>query len=100
MSESIKEDPQERAQQRPVEQIVRVPVPQIQEQVIVQGIPGAQVVKRIRVNIVETIPQERVQQRTDEKIVRAPVPTVQKQMMRAGKIRVLRLVERITGTHC
>ena len=65
--------PQERVQQRTVEQIVRVPVPQIQKQVIVQGIPGAQVVKRIR--------GKRAQQRTDEQIVRAPVPTVQKQMI-------------------
>ena len=45
-----------------------------------QEIPRAQVAKRIRVNIVETIPQERVQQRTVEQIVRVPVPTVQKQM--------------------
>ena len=47
---------------------------------IEQEIPGAQVVKRIRWNIVETIPQERVQQRTVEQIVRLPVPTVQKQV--------------------
>ena len=78
--ESIKEGPQERAQQVTVEQIVRVPVPAVQEQVIVQGIPGAQVVKRTRANIVETIPQERVQQRTDEQIVPVPVPTVQEQI--------------------
>ena len=68
----LAENPQKRAQQPPVEQIVRVPVRQIQEQVIVQGIPGAQVVKRIR--------WKRVQQRTVEQIVRVPVPTVQKQM--------------------
>ena len=71
--ESIKEGPQERAQHSTVEQIVRVPAPQIQEQVIVQGIPGAQVVKRIR--------WKRAQQRTVEQIVRVPVPTVQEQMI-------------------
>ena len=57
-----------------------MPVPTVQEQMIVQEIPRSQVVKRIRGNIVETIPQERVQQRTVEQIVRVPVPTVQKQM--------------------
>ena len=72
--------PQESGQQRADEQIVPVPVPTVQEQMIEQEIPRAQVVKRIRVNIVETIPQERVQQRTVEQIVRVPVPTVHKQM--------------------
>ena len=46
--ESIKEDPQERVQQRTVEQIVRVPVLTVQEQRFVPEIPRAQVVKRIR----------------------------------------------------
>ena len=61
-----------------------MPVPQIQEQVIVQGIPGAQVVERIQEQIAETIaevPQERAQQPPVEQIVRVPVPTVQEQMI-------------------
>ena len=60
--ETTKEFPQERVQQRTVEQLVRVPVPQIQEQVIVQEIP--QVVERIQEQIVEPIEvplQEHVQ---------------------------------------
>ena len=60
--ETTKEVPQERVQQRTVEQIVRVPVPQIQEQVIVQEIP--QVVERIQEQSVEPIempPHEHVQ---------------------------------------
>ena len=47
----------------------RVPALQIQEQMIVQGIPRAQVGERIREQIAETISQETVQQRTDEQIV-------------------------------
>ena len=50
--ESIKEVPQERVQQRTVDQIVRVPVPTVQEHRFVTEIPRAQVVKRIRGNIV------------------------------------------------
>ena len=60
----------------------RVPVPQIQEQVIVQGIPRAQVGERIQEQIAETVkevPQERVQQPPVEQIVRVPVPLVQEQ---------------------
>ena len=49
-------------------------VPTVQEQMIVQEIPGAQVVERIQKQIAETIPQER--QRTVEQIVKVPVPTV------------------------
>ena len=44
----------------------RVPPPQVQEQGIVQGIPRAQVVRRIRV--------KRAHQRNVEQNVRAPVP--------------------------
>ena len=60
----------------------RVPAPQIQEQVIVQGIPRAQVGERIQEQIAETfkeVPQERVQQPPVEQIVRVPVPQVQEQ---------------------
>ena len=46
---------------------MRAPVPTVQKQVIEQEIPKAQVVKRIRGNIVETIPQERVQRIVPEK---------------------------------
>ena len=69
--ESIKEVPQERVQQRTVEQIMHAPAPQTQEQVIVQEIPEVQVVVRIQAHIVETIkenPRERYQQRTVEKL--------------------------------
>ena len=52
----------------------RVPAPQIQEQVIVQEIPGAQVEERIQKQIAETIPQECVR-RTVEQNVRTSVPT-------------------------
>ena len=76
--ESIKEVPQERVQQRTIEQIARVSVPTVQEQTIVQEILGTQVVERIQKQIVETIPQERVQ-RTVEQNVRTSVPTVQEQ---------------------
>ena len=51
--ETIKEVPQERVQQRTVEQFVRVPVPQTQEQVIVKEIPEVQVVERIQEQIAE-----------------------------------------------
>ena len=52
----------------------RVPAPQIQEQMIVQGIPRAQVGERIQEQIAETISQETVQQRTDEQIVAVAAP--------------------------
>ena len=52
----------------------RVPALQIQEQMIVQGIPRAQVGERIREQIAETISQETVQQRTDEQIVAVAAP--------------------------
>ena len=97
--ESIKEGPQERVQQRTVEQIVRVPVPQIQEQVIVQGIPGAQVVKRIQEQIAEPIaevPQERAQQPPVEQIVRVPAPQIQEQVIVQGIPRA-QVVKRIRG---
>ena len=67
--------PQDRVQQRTVEQIVRAPVPTVQKQMIVQEIPGAQVVKRIQKQIAETIPQERVQRTVEQN-----VPTVQEQV--------------------
>ena len=51
--ETMKEAPRERVQQRTVEPIVRVPVPQIQEQVIGQEIPEGQVVERIQEQIAE-----------------------------------------------
>ena len=51
--------PQERGQQRTVEQIARVPVPQIEES-IVEG--------------VKVIPQERFPERTVEQIEDIPVP--------------------------
>ena len=57
--ETIKEVPQERLQQRTVEHIVRVPVPQIQES-IVKG--------------VKVIPQERFPERTVEQNEDIPVP--------------------------
>ena len=75
--ESIKEGPQERVQQRTVEQNVRAPVPTVQEQRFVSEIPRAQVVKRIQGKVVETIPQDRLQQSTLEHNMRLPVPTVQ-----------------------
>ena len=51
--------PQERGQQRTVEQIVRVPVPQIQESIVKGG---------------NVIPQERFPERTVEQIEDIPVP--------------------------
>ena len=49
--------PQERVQ-RTVEQIVRVPVPTVQEQLFVPGIQGAQVVEQIQNHFVESIDQD------------------------------------------
>ena len=72
--ESIKEVPQERVQQRTVEQNVCMSVPTVQEQTFVQEIPGTQVVERIQKQIAETSPQER-DQRTVEQNVRPSVPT-------------------------
>ena len=77
--ESIKEVPQERVQQRTVEQNVCMSVPTVRQQRNVQVIPDAQVVERLQKQIVETIPQEHVQ-RTVEQIARVSVPTVQEQM--------------------
>ena len=54
--------PQERVQQRTVEQIVRWSVPVVQEQMIVQENPGAQVVERIQEHLVESIDQEELDQ--------------------------------------
>ena len=48
--------------QRTVEQIVRVPVPTVQEQLFVPEIPGAQVVERIQEHIVESFDQEELDQ--------------------------------------
>ena len=56
------------------QQNARVSVPIVQEQTIVQEIPGTQVVDRIQKQIAETIPQECVQ-RTVEQNVRTSVPT-------------------------
>merc|ERR1712032_363258 len=52
---------QERVQQRTVEQVVDVPVPQVVEEIV---------------EIAKIIPQERVQQRTVEQVVDVPVPQV------------------------
>ena len=52
----------------------RVPAPQIQEQMIVQGIPRAQIGERIQEQIAETISQETVQQRTDEQMMAVAAP--------------------------
>ena len=60
--ESIKEDPQDRVRQRIVEHIVRVPVPTVQEQMIVPEIPGTRVVERIQEQIVESTDQEELDQ--------------------------------------
>ena len=83
----------ERAQQRTVEQLKRVPFPQIQEQFVesVQVIPQKLFPERIEeqivdipvppiltqiAEVVQIIPQERSQQRTVEQLVGAPVPQV------------------------
>ena len=60
--ESIKEDPQERVQQRTVEQIVRVPVPTVQKQMCVPVNSGFQVMERIPEHIVESSDQEELDQ--------------------------------------
>ena len=91
--ESIKEVPQERVQQRTVEQNVCMSVPTVQEQMNVQVIPGAQVVERIQKQIAETIPQER-DQRTVEQNVCMSVPTVQEQTI-VQEIPGTQVVERI-----
>ena len=80
--------------QRTVEQLARVSVPTVQEQRFVPEIPRAQVVKRIRGNIVETSPQERAQQRTVEQNVCMSVPTVQEQKI-VQEIPGTQVVERI-----
>ena len=54
--------PQERVQQRTVEQIVDVPVPQVVEEIV---------------EVAKIIPQERVQQRTVEQVIDVPVPQIQ-----------------------
>ena len=91
--ECIKEVPQERVQQRTVEQNVCMSVPTVQEQMDVQEIPGTQVVERIQKQIAETIPQERVQ-RTVEQNVCMSVPTVQEQTT-VQEIPGTQVVERI-----
>ena len=91
--ESIKEVPQERVQQRTVEQNVCMSVPIVQEQMHVQEIPGTQIVERIQKQIAETIPQERVQ-RTSEQDVCVSVPTVQEQTI-VQEVPGTQVVERI-----
>ena len=59
---SLKEDPQERVQQRTVEQIVRVPVPTVQKQMCVPEKSGSQVMERIPEHIVESFDQEELDQ--------------------------------------
>ena len=56
--ETIRIIPQERVQQRTVEQVIDVRVPQVVEQVV---------------EVVKIIPQERIQQRTVEQIQEIPV---------------------------
>ena len=60
--------PQERVQQRTVEQNMCMSVPTVQEKMNVQGIPRVQVGERIQEQIAETISQESVQQCTGEQI--------------------------------
>jgi len=56
----------ERVQQRTVEQVVDVPVPQVVEEVI---------------EVAKVIPQERVQQRTVEQVVDVPVPQIVEEIL-------------------
>ena len=54
--------PQERVQQRTVEQIVRVPAPTVQKQMCVPVNSGFQVVERIPEHTVESFDQEELDQ--------------------------------------
>ena len=58
--------PQERIQERIVEEIIDVPVPQWIEEMI---------------EVVKLIPQERVENRTAEQIVDVPVPQIQEELV-------------------
>jgi len=67
--------PQERVQQRTVEQNMCMSVPTVQEKMNVQGIPRVQVGERIQEQIAETISQESVQQCTGEQIEAVSAPS-------------------------
>ena len=66
--------PQERIQQRIVEQIVDVPVPQVVEEIL---------------EVIKVIPQERVSERIVEQIVDVPVPQVMEEIVKVVRFILL-----------
>ena len=64
------------------EQIVAVPVPQIQEQIV--DVPVPQIMEGT-IEVAKLIPQESIQRRTLEETVSVPLPQIHEQILEAVK---------------
>merc|ERR1712032_294706 len=81
--------PQERVQQRTVEQVVDVPVPQVVEEIVEQvvDVPVPQTVEEV-VQVPQVQVQEKIVQRAVEQVVQVPLPQVVEKVIEVPKIQV------------